>query len=94
MLNRTSITESHQSAKQDYENIGVKFSEIASNGYHNLTITVPAILPMNNTDVSCTVRNSSKSAVNMSNTVSLILFDTLSKFTIIFIVVIMHDGLM
>ena len=84
-LNKTAITASHQSAKQYYENIGIDFRETESltNGYmyYNLTMIVPAILPMNNTDISCTVRDSSTSDVDMSNIVHLIIFGTLSKLT-------------
>jgi hypothetical protein len=83
VLNRTAITVSHQSTKQDYEDIGVVFSEVESEGYYNLTMIVPAILPMNNTSIGCTAKNSMmNSAVENSNVVEFIVFDNFRKLII------------
>ena len=79
VLNETSITVSHPSTKQDYENFGVVFSHTESDGYYNLTMIVPAILPMNNTSIGCTARNSMNSATENSNLVDFIVFDNLRK---------------
>ena len=78
VLNYTALSLSHPQAKRDFENMGVVFKEIETNGYYNLTMTLPAILPLNNTIISCTVKNH---GVDMSNEVSLRVFNDLSKLT-------------
>lgn len=77
-LNRTSITVSHPNEAKHYEDIGVVFTYIESNGYYNLTMVAPAVLPMNNTNISCTARSS---GVQMSNVVYIKVFNNISKFT-------------
>ena len=79
VLNGTSITVSHQADKQRYKNIGVVFSHTESDGYYNLTMIVPASLPMNNTSIGCTARNSINSAVENSNLVDFIVFNNFRK---------------
>ena len=79
VLNRTAITVSHPSTKQYYENVGVVFSHTESEGYYNLTMIVPAILPMNNTSIVCTTRNSMNGAVESSNLVDFIVFNNFRK---------------
>ena len=81
VLNGTSITVSHPNTKDDYENFGVVFSYTESDGYYNLTMIVPAILPMNNTSIVCTTRNSMNGAPKSSNLVYFIVFDNFRKLT-------------
>ena len=79
MLNDIALSLSHPQAKRNFESMGVVFKErIETNEYYNLTMTLPAILPLNNTKISCTVKNS---GVDMSNEVSLRVFNDLSKLT-------------
>lgn len=78
VLNKTSITVSHQSKKEEYETVGVVFSHTESDGYYNLTMIIPAILPMNNTSIECTARMNG--AVENSNVVDFIVFDNFRKF--------------
>ena len=78
MLNETSITVSHPSTVERYKNMGVEFKETERNGYVNLTMIAPAILPMNNTTVYCTVIGDK---VVHSTKVYLFLYDNFGELT-------------
>ena len=83
VLNRIAITVSHQTTKEYYETVGVVFSHTESDGYYNLTMIIPAILPMNNTNIVCTAKNSMMNGVVESSTVvNFIVFDNFSKFNL------------
>ena len=76
VLNKTAINEFHPCAEQHYTSLGVTFMDTMSDGYHNLTMTAPASLPLNNTRISCAAKGSS---VSMSNEASLIVYNDFSK---------------
>ena len=53
VLNDISMTRSFPGQVQDYENKGVVFVENSTQNNHNLTMTIPATVTLNNTEISC-----------------------------------------
>lgn len=79
ILNGTSITISHNSEKLEYERLGALFTNTSSGGYYNLTLSVPATVVWNKTNIVCSVRDRLLTSVAQSIPVYLYVFYSLRK---------------
>ena len=53
VLNSIPMSISYPDQVRDYEDKGVVFVENSSQNNHNLTMTIPATVTLNNTEISC-----------------------------------------